>query len=317
MSYSIDWADLAFGSKKPINNLNATFIAAPRELSRKRFTQIIKEYLPAGNIVLGVAKEQYIAGFEGQSQFKTLDTATVQPIIDKVNDASPHKIHTLHYSQRETPFILDKLTFKKVLFVNGSWLHAFHTRSEFYTLTQKKTPYALISPFTDEDEAKAYEQEHILPALDHAGTYNAQQMLALAESAAKHSYDYMFQTGTSLGLKSGDTYSCVAVSYNAVVPYQTYAMHHGASREINFSPPQDLNHYDTVHAEVALVINAQKQQLSLHNTTLFINLLPCPSCSRMLSQTDIAEVVYQQDHSSGYAVKLLEAAGKKVTRLVP
>jgi len=36
----------------------------------------------------------------------------------------------------------------------------------------------------------------------------------------------------------------------------------------------------------------------------------------MLSQTDIAEFVYQEDHSDGYAIKMLELAGKKVRRIV-
>nr|AIA17188.1 Cytidine and deoxycytidylate deaminase zinc-binding region [uncultured bacterium] len=120
-----------------------------------------------------------------------------------------------------------------------------------------------------------------------------------------------------MGVKKNGKYKLLATTFNPVVPYQTYAMHHGASREINFSPPHDLNHYDTTHAEVELVIKAQKEKIDLKGTILFINLLPCPTCARMLSRTDIAEFVYVQDHSDGYAVKMLEASGKKVRRLVP
>ena len=49
---------------------------------------------------------------------------------------------------------------------------------------------------------------------------------------------------------------------------------------------------------------------------MFINLMPCPTCARMLAMTDIEEFVYSIDHSDGYAVKMLEAAGKKVRRVV-
>jgi deoxycytidylate deaminase len=111
-------------------------------------------------------------------------------------------------------------------------------------------------------------------------------------------------------------YKPLGGAFNKVVPYQTYAMHHGSAREKNFSPANDLNHYDTIHAEVALLINAQKNKTDLAGTTLFINLMPCPTCARMLSQTDIEEFVYSVDHSDGYAVKMLEAAGKKVRRVV-
>jgi deoxycytidylate deaminase len=315
--FIFDWADLAFGSKKPLRDLKAIFIAAPRELSAKRFTQLAKTYLPAGNIVLGLAKEDYIAGFEGQPQFKTLRLSAVQSIIDKVNSAkTPHKIYTLSYFQRELPFLLEKLGLKKAIFINGSWHRSFHTRPEFYTLASQHIPYELISPFYDEAEARAYaaRTEHPLP--NPKGKFTDADMLSFAADAATRSFDHTFQTGVALGRKVGTMYQFSAAACNNVVPYQAYAMHFGASREQHFSPPNDLNHYDTVHAEVALVVKAQKAQLDLHGTTLFINLLPCPTCARMFTQTDIAEFVYSEDHSDGYAVKLLELAGKKVRRLV-
>jgi hypothetical protein len=36
----------------------------------------------------------------------------------------------------------------------------------------------------------------------------------------------------------------------------------------------------------------------------------------MFTSTGIAEFVYRADHSSGYAIKMLEAAGKTIRRLV-
>ncbi len=125
-----------------------------------------------------------------------------------------------------------------------------------------------------------------------------------------------FQTRVSLGRKKGKKYELLATTFNPVLPYQTYAMHFGASREVNFSPPHDLNHYDTTHAEVELIIKAGREKINLKGTTLFINLLPCPACARMLSRTDIEEFVYTEDHSDGYAVKMLELAGRKVRRVV-
>lgn len=312
-----DWNDLAFGSKKPLRGMNAIFIAAPREISAARFTQIIKRYLPLGNIVLGLAKEDYILGFEGQPQFKTLQLATVQKLIDKVNASSnPNKIATLSYFQREGAYILEKIPFKKVLYVNGSWKHLFHSRPAYYTLTSRGIPYELISPFTDEAEAKVFEASTTTDAPKPTGTFTDVEMLEMAEETAKRSFDYGFQTGVTLGRKKGKGYELLEWSFNKVVPYQTYAMLHGASRETNFSPMHDLNHYDTVHAEVDLIVKAQKAGLDLHGTTLFINLLPCPSCARMFTQTDIGEFVYVEDHSDGYGFKMLTAANKKIRRIV-
>lgn len=314
---TFDWNELAFGSKKPLKELKAVFIAAPREISAARFTQLVKTYLPQGNIILGLAKEDYVLGFEGQPQFKTLRAGAVQKIISKVNAAGhKHKIATLEYFQREGAYIIEKIPFKKVLFINGSWKHLFHTRPVYYTLTSRRIPYELLPAFTDEAEAKAYETLVTPPKNKPTGIFTDIEMLELAEETAKRSFDYGFQTGVALGRKKNKGYELLEWSFNKVVPYQTYAMLHGASREAHFSPMHDLNHYDTIHAEVDLLIRAQKNKLDLHGTTLFINLLPCPSCTRMFTETDIAEFVYTEDHSNGYGFKMLQAAGKKVRRIV-
>lgn len=311
-----DWGELAFGSKKSLRGLKATFIAAPRDISAARFTQLVKEYLPQGNIVIGLSKEPYVMGFEGQPQFKTLQAATVQPIIDKVNARSPNKIATLSYSQRDEKYIVEKIPFKKIVCVNGSWKYSFHTQPLYYTLAAARIPYQLVSAFTSEEEAREYETSLPPEPQKPQGEFTDVEMLNFADEIAKQSFDYNFQTGVTLGRKKGGSYDFIEWSFNNVVPYQTYAMLHGASREANFSPPHDLNHYDTVHAEIALLVKAQKAGLDLRGTTLFINLLPCPSCARMFTQTDIEEFVYEHDHSDGYGFKMLQAAGKKIRRIV-
>lgn len=321
--YKFDWADVAFGNKDKVSNLRATFIAAPRELSLARLKQLIKAYLPQGHLVLGVAKESHVAGFEDQPQFRMLRLdASAKKVIEQVNAASKlHKIYTLSYFQRETEYIFDQLQFKQVILVNGSWKYTLHTQKPYYVLARRHIEYQMVSPFASETEAIQYEQsiQPLLPAPPAVGKdYTEAELLQAAGIAARSSYDYSFQTGVALARPASTqhTFTLLGTSFNAVVPYQTYAMHYGASREKNFSPPHDLNHYDTVHAEVEMIIKAQKEGIDLHGTTLFINLLPCPSCSRMFCETDIAEFVYSEDHSAGYAVTLLEKAGKKVRRVV-
>jgi deoxycytidylate deaminase len=321
-TYQLDWGDMAFGSKKPLNSLKPTFIAAPRELSAKRFTELVKTYLPAGNIILGIAKEDYIAGFEDQPQFRALKIKAVQGIIDKVNSSkSPHKVYVLNYYQTETAYIFEKCKFIKVVLVNGSWLHTFHTGPLYFQLVSRQIPFEFVSPFCDEIEAKDYAKQlarEITKAnpIKPSAKGDEATMLQLAQVAAKYSYDYSYQTGLVLAKKQGKQYQHLLVSYNEVVPYETFALHHGNSREKHLSPSQDLNHYDTVHAEIALLNNALRTGISLKDTTIFINLLPCPTCSRALAASDLSEVVYQADHSNGYAVYMLEKAGKTVRRVV-
>jgi deoxycytidylate deaminase len=326
---NFDWSDLAFGSKKPLRERHAIFIAAPREISRKRFLEVVKKYLPKGNLVLGLAKEDFIDGFAGQPHFATLPGDTFAELIEKINanqeaNGEIFRITTLEYSQRDLKHILEEIDFARVLLVNGSWKYSFHTTEPFYVLAKKRTPYELVSAFVDVAEARKYEIA-IWPQLKElfeikAGKYSEAEMLGIAAQNAKLSYDYSFQTGVALGKKAGgkkDIYDFRAATFNKVVPFQTYALLNGASREANFSPPGDLNYYDAVHAEVELMLKAGREHIPLKGTTLFINLLPCPTCARMLAESDIEEFVYSIDHSEGYAVKMLEAAGKKVRRIAP
>jgi len=317
--YHFDWSELAFESKKPLRELRATFIAAPREMSTQRLTQLIKAYLPKGTIILGIAKETYVEGLENQPQFRMLQQASVQKLLDQVNAASPkHKIYTLSYFQREAKYIFSKLDFQKVLLVRGSWSRTFHTREEYYIIANKRQEYELISPFASEEEARVYEKtinREMGEFTKPKGPLSEKAMSERAAAIARYSYDYSFQTGVVLGIPTKHSYTFLGNTFNKVVPFQTYAMHYGTSREVNFSPPHDLNHYDTIHAEVAMIIKAQKEGLDLRGTTLFINLLPCPACARMFCETDIEEFVYLHDHSEGYAYELLQKAGKKVRRL--
>lgn len=299
--YSFDWSELAFASKKPIKELRATFIAAPRELSEARLNQLVKAYLPSSHLVFGIAKEDFVLGFEEQPQFRMQKAASIEAIAKKVwSSASKHKVYLLHYFQRELPYILEKANFERVTLVNGSWKHTFHTNEAYYILANHHIPYDMVSPFASEEEAKNYDMKltpqitkHVWPK-PPSGSYSQKEMLDLANQVAQFSYDYNYQTGLVLGKRIGqkDRYRFLDFAFNKVMPYQTFAMHHGASRERNFSPPHDLNHYDTVHAEVSIIIKAAEKKINLRGTTIFINLLPCPPCSRMFAETDIAELVY-------------------------
>lgn len=322
-NHTLDWSAIAFGSNKVLRDLQATFIAAPRKMSAERLKQLVKTYLPQGNIILGIAKEPFVEGMEGQPHFAMLRLEEVQPLCDQVNARAKFKIYTLQYFQREARFIFEKGKFKKVVLVNGSWRYAFHNSPSYYTLVNKGSAYEFVSPFVGEQEAHEYEAV-LWPKMSASlwpeepkGRFSEHEMMDFAAKIAKLSYDYSFQTGVVLGRRTQDgKYRFMAASFNKVVPFQTHILHYGSAREAHFSPPGDLNYYDAVHAETMLVIKAADQKLDLAGTTVFINLLPCPFCARMFAETAIAEVVYCLDHSDGYAVKLLEKAGKQVRRLV-
>lgn len=318
-NYELNWSDIAFSSKKVVKDLGAVFIAPSREISVTRFTQLVKKYLPIGNIVLGCAEEAFVVGFEGQPQFKTLRCENVKPLIDKVNSsASPNKIIILHCKQTELVHIYEKIDFKQVVLVGGSWQFTFHTRPEYYVLVNNKTPFEFTSPFSSEKEALQYalDFEKSMVIQKPGVLMSESQMMDAASAVAKNSFDHSFQSGVALGKKTGSKYTLLATAFNKTVPFQTFAWHFGPLRERHLSAPGDLNYYDTIHAEANLIVQSAKNYIDMKGATLFINLLPCPNCAKILCETDISEIVYSLDHSNGYAVALLEKAGKKVRRLL-
>jgi hypothetical protein len=92
---TISWASLAFASKAQVNSLEAIFIMAPRHLSEARLKQLIKTYLPEGNLLIGISEEPYVLGFEDQPQFEMLQLADAAPLIEKVNTASRGRTMTV------------------------------------------------------------------------------------------------------------------------------------------------------------------------------------------------------------------------------
>ena len=312
----INWQSISTNQIKQLNDLQAIFIPAPREISDARLLQLVKTYLPKANIILGVANEQYVRGFDGQSQFKTLDITSEHKIISKVNNSnSTHKITLLKYDQAEIENIFKTVDISRVILVNGSWLYSFHLRPECAVLKERGISYKFVSPFTDEKEAIEFANQFVPSFAENSSLLSEHEMLGVVQLAATNSFDTSFQVGAVFGKKVGTKYELVESTCNTVVPYLTYAWHNGSSREKFKSFPGDLSHYDAVHAETMLILQALRNGYETGGLTIFINLLPCRHCARMLCELDFNELVYERNHSEGYAVGLLEKAGKKVRQI--
>ncbi len=309
-----DWADLAF-AKNPFKGSSMTFIMAPRAISEERIKQLIKSYLPKGDVVLGIAKEQYIDGFSNQPQFKTLEEKTVTSLVQKVNGRSPHQLHILRYFQREADYIIEKSHFGLVVGVRGSWQRAFQHRPTFYALHKSHTPYELVSPFANIEEMQAEADEFANRSFELPEYVDDAEAFEVVRELAAWSYDYTGQVGALVAEKDGSRYRVIGGSFNKVVPYQTYALHYGTASETNLAPVNDLNHHDTVHAETGLLADAHIEGENMTGKTLFVNVLPCPACARLIVESGIVEVVYMHDHSAGYAARLFEVAGIAVRRV--
>ncbi len=312
------WPDLAFKSSKSLPTCDV-FMAAPREMSQQRCAQLLKQLLPKGNLIWGIADEDFIDGFDNQPQYKTLRSDVLKPLVAKVEaQLGPERFRLLRYNQRDVIHVVKKLRPKFTVFVRGSWQFTFHTQPLMYELLRGGRSYEFVSPFCDEAEAMRYAEStktDAPQAPDATQVLTPEQCMRLAERTARSSYDHSFQVGAVIAAKSNEGYVYRTHIHNRVVPYETFALHHGFAREDNFAAPNDQNFYDTIHAETSALLRLKPQPAESY--ALFVNVMPCPGCTRTIVGSGlISEVYYGLDHSNGYAQRFFTKSGIRTERIL-
>jgi len=307
------WADITPETSATFAHERPILILGARDISEKRIQQLTAQLLAKKAVVWGCFTEKFITGLENSPQFQTLSLTKLKKALTALDQTGKNPVATLLYSQTDSSQVIKAVAWSAVIGINGSWHRAFHYRDEFQTLTKNKIPYKLVSSFVDETEALAYDQA-IKPQLPQLAAqkgkkYSHQELMSFAQKTSLLSFDYTFQTGAVLAKDNQFLLS----AHNQVVPYETYMLHQGATKEKLQLGVQDTSVYDTNHAEVELLVQAMKNNINLADCSLFINLLPCPVCTKMLARTGLKEIIYQHDHSDGYAKKILEKVGIKVT----
>lgn len=64
-----------------------------------------------------------------------------------------------------------------------------------------------------------------------------------------------------------------------------------------------------VHAEVQTILKAAREGVSCIDSTLYVTLSPCQSCSAMLIQAGIKRVVFKEHYRDSKGLDLLQEAG--------
>jgi len=64
-----------------------------------------------------------------------------------------------------------------------------------------------------------------------------------------------------------------------------------------------------LHAEANAILKVAGSTQSCRNATLYITMSPCKECSKLIHQSGIKRVVYQQDYKDNAGLVFLEKAG--------
>ena len=71
----------------------------------------------------------------------------------------------------------------------------------------------------------------------------------------------------------------------------------------------------SVHAEQSAMMQAAKIGTSINGSTMYVTHQPCSLCARMMINSGIVRIVYEQDYPDKFSLKLLKEAGIEVVKL--
>lgn len=78
---------------------------------------------------------------------------------------------------------------------------------------------------------------------------------------------------------------------------------------------QGLTQWYVLHAEANAILKVAKSTQSCENATLYITLSPCRECSKLIHQSGIKRVVYQNGYRDTSGVDFLRKAGVVVDQI--
>lgn len=319
MNYQeLDWNKLSNDKKRSLSKKKGlVFVAGGREMSKERVKKLIEEYGVEGNYLLfGVPKETFIPELEFE-QFRSLKINIVTKALDAMGELGMGKVRTIEHRHEDIKYVISELSPLVVVFIQGSYKRAIHLREEYWKALDIGAEIIMESPFLDKDEARKYLEKQKRKSkkekikIDKYKIYTDKELLNLAEKISRRSYDWTGSVGAVLARKGKPK----VLAHNVVLPNETNSLLNGSLREKHRSPAGDQNYYDTNHAEMEIVEKARRRRVGLRGKTLYINIFPCPACTRMISRTEISRIVYSIPHSDSSGAKLLKKSGIKVEQV--
>lgn len=234
----LSWSKLEKKQKDYLYSLkNKLFLMASYEVDTKKIAEIIEMHEKKYElIIIGLFNEKYLEGFEGSSQFLSMQTEKFNEseklneeeknseeerekekecvvnnekkllIIDKKQFFQKENILFLEYSYKDTKYVIRELKPDKVIAFNGSWKNALQYNAFYWEILENKIEFLKESPFASEDEAIYYgnsiyaiEKGKIDGKISKKeSVFNKRELYDLCGEIKSLSWDWTGQTGACL-----------------------------------------------------------------------------------------------------------------------
>ena len=105
----------------------------------------------------------------------------------------------------------------------------------------------------------------------------------------------------------------LATGYNGVPRGMAHCAEVGCLRE-QMGVPSGQRHEICrgLHAEQNAIIQAARYGINIDGATIYVNTQPCVVCAKMIINSGITEVVYQNPYPDELSMSMLEEAGMKM-----
>ena len=103
-------------------------------------------------------------------------------------------------------------------------------------------------------------------------------------------------------------------SCNVMLPNKDECYRIGCIRD-HIKPGEKMDFCSAIHSEVNIVAMAAKDGQSLKNTNLYVTSFPCPRCAKVIAQSGIKKVFFNQGWSNFDGERVLKGAGVELIKI--
>lgn len=154
----LSWNKLSEKQKQYIRSVtDKSFILGMAYVNVLKLKEIIlKEVKKNRLVIIGDLVENYVSGLEDGEQFRKMDFAQVNNILESINSKYQNLLIHLTYSQNDVKFVLREFKPTRMIGFYGSWAGVLHYNSVYWECIKNDIEVITHSPFIVEDEAKKH-----------------------------------------------------------------------------------------------------------------------------------------------------------------
>ncbi|MEN9647838.1 MAG: hypothetical protein RLY57_642, partial [Candidatus Parcubacteria bacterium] len=106
----------------------------------------------------------------------------------------------------------------------------------------------------------------------------------------------------------------IITAFNSHVP-SDFNLDSAGDPRTSFNPGERIDLSTAIHAEAKAISQAARKGIALEGATVYVSTFPCPGCAKLIAESGIKKVYYDQGYSLLDAENLLKDFGIEIIRV--